>query len=489
MTDAGRTRAGCGSRRRFLKAASAGVAATVIARGAPFALGARKPAKKPNIVICIADDMGWRDAGCYGSPDVKTPNFDRVAAEGMRFDRAFTATAMCAPTRQQLYTGVFPVRNGAYPNHSNVREGARSMVHHFRALGYRVALAGKTHFGPAASFPFEKIKPAEVGEFIARDKAQPFCLVYASNSPHLPWSAGDAGAYKPDRLTLAPDRIDTSAMRKELCKYFAEITDFDREVGVVDAAVTKAGAKANTIFIVTTEQGPPLLHGKWTCYDDGLGVGLALRWPGRVKAGSTTTAMVQYVDVVPTLIEAAGGDPTKVDTGLPGAADGGRGFDGRSFLAVLEGKADSHNEYVFGAHTTRGIINGSECYPIRSIRSRTHKYIRNLNHKAPFRNIVQRNTDPKGYWGSWLEKARTDPEAARLVGLYTNRPAEELYDVAKDPHEQHNLADDPALAAVKADLSKRLDAWMAQQGDKGKQTEMLAHGRKRKPKPKRKGKT
>ena len=481
---------GACTRRRFLRAAGSGVAA--VAAGRCGLLGAAEAGKgRPNIVICIADDQSWRDAGCYGNPDVKTPNIDRLAAEGMRFDRAFTATAMCAPTRQQLYTGVFPVRNGAFPNHSRVHAGTKSIVHHLTALGYRVGLAGKTHFGPAESFPFEKVPAKEVGEFITRDKNQPFCLVYASHSPHLPWSAGDSSAYDPAALTLTPDMIDTPQLRASLAKYYAEVTDFDREVGVVFAAVRSAGADADTMFICTSEQGPPFLHGKWTCYDGGLHVGFIVRWPRRVRAGSVAKAMVQYVDVVPTLVEAGGGDPTKIDTGRPGAPDGGAGFDGRSFLAVLEGKADKHNEYVFGAHTTRGIISGSECYPIRSIRSETHKYIRNLNHEPPFQNILTDGRSKDIYWTSYVEKARTDPAAARLVRLYTHRPAEELYDLTKDPYELNNIATDPDAAKIKADLGQRLDAWMAQQGDKGNETELQAktrqgRGDKAKPKPKNK---
>ena len=480
---------GC-TRRGFLKVAGCGVAAIAVGRGEVIE-AAEAGKDRPNIVMCIADDQGWHDAGCYGNPDVKTPNIDRLAAEGMRFDRAFTATAMCAPTRQQLYSGVFPVRNGAYPNHSRVHAGTKSVVHHLTALGYRVGLAGKTHFGPRESFPFERVSPKDVGGFITRDKHQPFCLVYTSHSPHLPWSAGDSKAYDPASLKLTPDRIDTPQLRASLCKYYAEITSFDGEVGAVMAAVKSAGVDADTMFICTSEQGPPFLHGKWTCYDGGLRVGFVVRWPRRVKAGSVAKAMVQYVDVTPTLVEAAGGDPTKIDTGRRGAPDGGTGFDGRSFLGVLEGKADTHNEYVYGVHTTRGIINGSECYPIRSIRSETHKYIRNLNHQTPFRNILQRATSADDYWVSWVGKAKTDPAAAKLVGLYINRPAEELYDLAKDPYELNNIAADPARAKIKADLSKRLDVWMAQQGDKGNATEMQAktrqgRGGKAQAKPKKK---
>ncbi len=162
--------------------------------------------------VLLADDQTWSSSGAYGNADVKTPNLDRLAAQGMRFDAAFTATAMCAPTRQQLYTGLYPVRSGAYPNHAWVKPGTRSLVHLFRDLGYRVGLTGKTHIGPPESFPFEVIGSARDGDlvevdleaaarFIARDPAQPFFLVVASNSPHEPWTHGDASGF--DRAALS----------------------------------------------------------------------------------------------------------------------------------------------------------------------------------------------------------------------------------------------------------------------------------------------
>ena len=419
----------------------------------------RVTSDKPNILLTMADDLTFDSLGCYGSPDGITPNIDRLAGEGMLLKRAFTATAMCAPTRQQLYTGIFPVRNGAYPNHSRVKPGTKSIVHYLRDLGYRVALCGKKHFGPPESFPFEMIGKDKIAEFMGRDKDQPFCLVYTSNSPHLPWSAGDPSQYDPAKITVPPYLYDNKETRRALCMYFAEVTDFDREVGVCLNLLKAAGVENNTVFICTTEQGAQFPRGKWTCYDIGLHVGLIIRWPDRVQAGSKSNAMVQYVDIVPTLIDAAGGEP--VD-----------GLDGRSFLPVLLGDTDEHNEVVYGVHTTRGIIAGTpEGYPIRSIRTGAHKYIMNLNHEAAFHNVLIKG-DGGGYWNSWMEAAKTDPKAAALVKRYQHRPAEEFYDVVNDPYELNNLADDPANRQQMDELRKKLEAWMAQQGDKGLETEL-----------------
>jgi uncharacterized sulfatase len=412
--------------------------------------------------------MTWSDAGCYGNPDVKTPNMDKLAADGMRFARCFTSTAMCAPTRQQLYTGLYPVRNGAYPNHSRVKPGTRSLVHYLKELGYRVGIAGKKHYGPPESFPFETVAGSAdnygaIEKFMNRDKTQPYCLLVTSEQPHRPWDKTGAADYDPQKLKVPSYMVDTPETRNGLAGYYAEITYLDGQVGKCMQLVDKSGGSDNTLFIFTSEQGSCFPHCKWTLYDTGIRTAFITRWPKRIKAGSVTDAMVQYVDVTPTLIEAAGGQP------IPGP-------DGLSFLPVLLGQKDRHRDVTYGVHTTRGIIDGSECYPVRSIRTATHKYIMNLNHKARFSNIVTKR-DNAGFWESWVEKAKTDPCAARKVEMYVHRPAEELYDLEKDPCELNNLSDDPKYRSLMDSLKKQLLAWMDRQGDKGIETEMLAFER------------
>ena len=431
---------------------------------------------RPDIVLVVSDDTTYHDFGCYGSPDARTPNIDRLASQGMRLTHCFTGTAMCAPTRQQLYTGLFPVRSGAYPNHSQVRDGVRSMVHHLGALGYRVGLSGKTHFGPKDSFPFERVGKHKIGAFLAAgDDPRPRCLVYCSNHAHAPWTAGDASRYDPASLTLPPYLVDTPAMRRTQQHYLAEIGALDDEVGELIEHVDDTGRANDTIFIFTSEQGSGMPFAKWTCYDAGLRTATVIRWPKRIEPGSVSDALVQYVDVLPTLVEAAGGDPEAIDTGIGGAPDGSRGFDGRSFLDVLVGQSDRHREVVFGIQTTRGIISGSKCYPIRSVRDGRYKLIRNLNHETAFKNLITRPNNPRhAYWQSWLERAEHDAHAASAVRRYQYRPAVEFYDLEADPHEMHNLAADPTHAGRMAALQEQLSAWMKQQGDEGIATEMKA---------------
>ncbi|MBA7613629.1 Ulvan-active sulfatase [subsurface metagenome] len=450
------------NRRDFLNTVGLG-AASVAIQGCTSA--AKQPTtdvnkSKPNIVLFLADDQGIDDVGCYGNNVVRTPNIDRLAEEGLQFKLAFTPTAMCSPSRSALYTGLYPHRNGCHPNHSSIKPGIKSLPHYLKPLGYRIALAGKTHIKPREQFPFEymRLRPERIEKFMTLAKDKPFCLVVASHEPHGPHKQG---GYKPGQIPVPPYKLDTPQTRQQLANYYTDIDLLDKEVGGILGLLKKHNLEQNTLFVYASDHGYNIFA-KWSCYDAGLHVPFIVRWPGKVKPGTITDAMVSFVDVLPTFIEAAGGKP-------PGD------IDGRSFLPVLLRRKKKHHDAIFGAHTTRGIISG-RAYPIRSVRTRTHKYIRNLNPEGMFqcvsthgRNYTELND---GVWGSWKEKARTDTFAAERVRMYQHRPAEELYDLTKDPYELKNIADDPAQQKLFTSLRKKLDAWMKQQGDRGMEAEM-----------------
>ncbi|HXH98844.1 MAG TPA: sulfatase [Sphingobacteriaceae bacterium] len=432
---------------------------------------------KPNIILIMGDDLTYNDIEPYGSKQVLTPNLTRLAKEGMCMDNMFTSTAMCAPTRQQLMTGLYPVRNGAYPNHSQVYKNTRSIAHYIKELGYNAALIGKQHYGPEQSFPYNylggrngddgdgrdiDLKVAE--NYITKSKDKPYLLIVTSNQPHSPWNRGDASVYPPEKIKLPPGFEDTPLTRKSMSGYFAEITYLDSLVGVCLDMVEKSGQKENTIVLFTSEQGSSFPFGKWTNYDQGLKTAFIARWPGKIKPSSRSKAMTQYVDVVPTLIELAGGNPSDINTGTKDAA-GYTGFDGKSFKKVLFGQTNNFRNYVFGVHTTRGIISGSEAYAIRSARSDKYLYIHNLNYKNKFSNVVTRSPMHQ----QWLNKNQTGRGY-----FYEKRPEEELYDIRNDPYELVNLAKKPEMKKVKDDLKSQLASFMKQQGDMGIATEMKA---------------
>lgn len=456
-------------RRDFIKLISAvGIASLTggcLSGTAATSLSKAADAGKPNFLFILSDDCTFRDIGCYGG-QAHTPNINQLAKDGMRFTHSFQAASMCSPTRHNIYTGLYPVKSGAYPNHTFAKAGTRSIVHYLKPLGYRVALSGKRHIGPKEVFPFEYLPGNKnpdmkaVDKFVASAKTQdkPFCLFACSNEPHGPHDKGDPGRYKAEELKLPPYWVDTPETRKGYTRYLAEITYLDGQVGDLLGILKKHGLSDNTIVIFTSEQGDGLPFGKWTCYDTGLQNALVARWPGRIKAGSVSDAMIEYVDVVPTFVDAAGQTPSPV-------------LEGKSYLGVLLGKTDKHKEHVYGLQTTRGIINGSDHFGIRQIRSRQFKYIVNLTPEAKFQNGIVTKSP---IYASWKKNAQSDADAAEKVRRYENRPAEELYDVVKDKYEWNNLADDPKYAKIKSKLREKLYKWMAQQGDKGQATEMEA---------------
>lgn len=457
------------SRRRFVRFLGVGVAGAVVARrGLSAGRGADAGKRaRPNFIFFLSDDHGWADAGCYGNKVIRTPNLDALAKQGMRFTHAFAASPTCSPSRSATYTSLGPHRNGAHPNHSGIRGRIKTLPVYMKGLGYRVVLAGKTHVKPRGSFPFEyrnvtanpKAKGLErflsprkvaglVGE-LGGPPAKPFCLIVATHRPHVTWA--ENRQYDPAKMPLPPYLADTPETRRAMTRYYTDVTLMDACLGACLSAVRKHGLADNTLLLYSSDQGAQWPFAKWNLYDAGIRVPLLARWPGRVEPAGVSDAMVSLIDVMPTLIEAAGGKPPA-------------GIDGRSFLDVLLGKKKTHRDAVFAAHTGDGKMNR---FPCRSVRTRTHKYILNLKpenlHTSHITNGVAR--DGRDYWDTWVKKARTDPATAALVRRFQHRPAEELYDLTTDPFEQNNIAAEATSTELLASLRERLRQWRRQQGE------------------------
>ena len=424
---------------------------------------------RPNVVVLLADDCTKSDLGCYGG-QAQTPHLSRLAAEGLTFDRCYQAAPMCSPTRHCLYTGVYPVRSGAYPNHTFVRDGIGSIAQDLQAAGYRTALTGKRHVAPPSELPFEysgttgRIDWAAVDSLLGETAGggPPFWLAVCSSSPHTPWDRGDANSYPPESLRLPPTWVDTPETREAYSRYLAEVGDFDRQVGRLLDRLDRYELADDTIVIALSEQGSSFPFAKWTCSEAGVGSGMIIRWPGHVAPGSRTRALVEYVDVVPTILDA-----TKTETS--------RSLDGRSFLPVLLGDARTHKRFVFSEQTSRGINEGPRWYGMRSVRDERWRLVHNLTAEIPYRTAL----DTSGWFASWVRAAATDPEAAAIVARHRHRREWELYDAEADPHCQVNRIDDASLASEIAALKSELAAWMQSQGDKGQETEKRALDRMR----------
>ena len=418
---------------------------------------------RPNLVVFVTDDHSRLDSTVYGSTDVKTPNMERLAKAGLVFDRAFVASPSCAPSRGAMLTGLMPARNGAEPNHSKPRAEIRKLPAYLQAQGYEVVAFGKvSHYQHTVDYGFDHFAhdtfhddvavSAAIAWLKARRSAKPLALFVGTNWPHVPWPQTGEG-YTADAVRVPVNHVDTAVTREMRARYYAAIGRMDTELGEVYDAVN-AVLGLNTFFLTTSDHGAQWPFGKWTLYENGIRTPMIAVWPGHLKAGTRTDAMVSWIDLLPTLVDLAGGPAP-------------REIDGRSFAGVLRGETTQHRDRIFTTHSGDGRYN---IYPSRSVRTTDWKYIRNLHPEYYFTTHVDlaRSDDGAAYFRSWEQKAKTDPHAAAVVARYHQRPAEELYDLRVDPFELKNLAADPPQAARLAMLRGEVDAWMKAQGDEGK---------------------
>lgn len=432
---------------------------TCLALAAGALLSAAAP---PDIVVFLTDDQSQTDLTPYGSTTMRTPNMQRLADTGLTFTRAYTASPSCAPSRAALLTGLMPARNGAEANHTKPHAHLKKWPAWFQELGYEVVAFGKVaHYKHAADYGFDHFAHdtfhdhagiAAAVEFLRkRDTTKPLCLFVGSNWPHVPWpETNSTNALR--RLPLPAKSIDTPATREWRGRYVAAVAKADDDVGVILDAANRHLSK-NAIFLFTTDHGAQWPFAKWNCYEAGVKVPLIIVWPGVARPGTRTDAMVSWVDLLPTLLEAAGARPPK-------------SIDGRSFLDVIRGRKQEHRERIFTTHTGDGRWN---VYPTRGVRTADGwKYIRNLHPEFAFTTHIDLPGElgQRAYFQTWEAAAKTNSTAAEILRRYHSRPAEELYDLNSDPDEQHNLAADLKHPKLKS-LRRELDRWMRSQHDRG----------------------
>ena len=430
-------------------------------------------AGRPNILFCIADDWSWPHAGAYGDRVVKTPAFDRVAGEGVLFTRAFCAAPSCTPSRAAILTGQMPHRLEAganlwgflpakYPVYPDLLESA----------GYVVGVRGKG-WGPGR--PVERRRnpagpPAQSFEqFLASvPEGKPFCFWFGGTDPHRPYDLGsgaEAGLKAAD-VEVPPYLPDTPEVRSDLLDYYAEVQRFDRQVGEILALLEREGKLDETLVVMTSDNGMPFPRCKANLYDSGSRMPLALRWGARVKGGRKVDAFVSLSDLGPTILVAAGLRPSPEMTGrnvlgLVGRAEGG-GAEARSWDRVFIERERHAN-----------VRKGDKGYPARALRTDRYLYVRNFSPDlwpagdpeawkavGPFGDI-----DP-GPTKALLLSRRDDPAVAPFFALAcARRPAEELYDLEKDPHQVRNVAADPGYGDDLQRLRRDMDGWMARTAD------------------------
>ncbi|PHN03638.1 sulfatase family protein [Flavilitoribacter nigricans] len=416
----------------------------------------------PDIVIYLADDLSRSDISVYNPKGIPTPNLEQLAGEGMVFDRAFVASPSCAPSRAALLTGLMPARNGAERNHSYPQASTLKLTTLLQDLGYEVLSFGKIAHGGKREliepYGFDYIEPKPTGlpdlvkaYFDKRKSEQPVCLMVGDRRPHVRWTT--EMDFDPAELDLPPFLLDTPETRAHWARYATDIKGMDEDLGLI-RQYAREWFGEDHIFLFSGDHGSQWPFGKWNLYDYGIRVPFLISWPERIAAGSQTDAMISWVDIFPTLIDLVGGQYP--DT-----------LDGRSFRNILAEPQQTHREMIFTTHNEDGQFN---VYPIRSVRGERYKYIINLmpaNYHSNHSDI-NRFDGAGAYWDSWDATEKSNPIAADLIHRYFVRPQEELYDLATDPMEQHNLAGQPAYEELLAEMRAQLNVWMEAQQDSQK---------------------
>lgn len=404
----------------------------------------RATPQRPNFLIILGDDISWDAFGCSGNPHARTPKIDAMAAESCRMGRLYCSVSQCAPLRAELYTGLWPHHNGILANQvKEPRPEIRNIADHLAPLGYRIGLTGKRHFS-LGNRPIETIAgfPSDcngsdadysldgVRAFIAEalDAGQGFCAVIGSIHAHHPWDLGERSAFAEDSLSLPPHFIDSPATRETLARHAAEVELLDGQVGDVAALLEEMDLARHTILIFLSEQGMAMPRGKWSPYDFGSRSLCLARWPGRILP-RTTDAIAMYCDILPTLIELAGGDPDPK-------------LDGRSLYDVWLDNQNVHREAAY--------ISNVHPFLQKAIVTRHHKLIWTARPAEDhiFALFHAKRKFFSRSWSEWLARAKAGPdtrEAAEKVARVLHPHTLELYQIDRDPYELNDMAgEDPA---------------------------------------------
>lgn len=419
-----------------------------------------------NVVLLIADDLGLQ-LGCYGDSKIRTPNIDDLAKNGVRFTHAFAAVSSCSPSRATLYTGLHTHENGQYglahaTHNFHSFANVRGMPDLLKSNGYRTGIIGKIHVQPRSVYPFDAEMVKNLGgnrnvavmgeqarQFFRDSGEKPFALVIGFSDPHRA-AKGFANenryrgvkeiAYQPSDVALPYFLSDKPEVRREWADYYQSISRLDQGVGFILDALKETKHAEDTLVIFLSDNGPPFPGAKTTLYDAGVHLPLIVSSPALKRRGITNDAMVSWIDILPTILDWAG-------VKAPSARSG------RSLLPILEESDSKGWDTVYGSHQFHEV---TMYYPVRMIRTRTHKYLRNLAHKLdyPFASDIYNSLT----WQGILERG-DKTMGDRSVDNFIHRPLEELYDLEKDPHELRNVAKDPAYADTLKDLRERLKAW------------------------------
>lgn len=468
-------------------------------------------ADRPNIILFVTDDQS-PVAGCYGNPVIKTPHLDALARESTTFTHAFATTASCSASRSVILTGLHNHFNGQYghTHHFHKFESFPSMKAFalpqlMAQAGYRTVQIGKLHVAPESVFHFEQYlkgnsrnarQMAEVCKpLFQEDSDAPFFLYFATSDPHRGGGRDQSfpGKHKPDLFGNKPNKgshksidevfydpaevivpgflPDTPESRAEIAQYYQSCSRIDQGLGHLIALLKESGKWENTLLIFTADHGMAFPGAKTTVYEAGLRVPFLVRDPGAPQKGLTNDAMISHADLTPTILDYAGAlnheknapqKTLKIDPVGVGENAGKipKTYHGRSWRDLV-GRRDIEGWDQIGAsHTFHEI---QMYYPMRVIRDRNYKLIWNIAYRQPY--PFASDLWAAATWQAQWTKGKDAQYGDRTVDSYINRPEFELFDIASDPNESRNLADDPAHAATLEKYKSLLKAEQKRTGD------------------------
>ena len=450
------------NRREFIRALGFGAAALT----APGCIGARKlsadlgpkdrPGRRLNFLWISCEDIS-PDLGCYGDDYAVTPNLDRLASEGCRYSSAFVSFPVCAPTRSSIITGVHPGTLGSMHMRTKNKgyqavppPQVKCFTEYLRAAGYYCTNNSKTDYQFKTPFTAwdESSKKAH---WRNHPENMPFFSVINLTTTHESrcWPReGEKLIHDPAKVAVPPYYPDTPIVRENLARYYDNITKMDKQAGAILEQLEQDGLAEETVVFFWSDHGRGLPRCKRWPYDSGLRVPLLIRWPGRIKPGSTCDDLVNLIDLAPTLLSLAG---VKIPSYIQGRV-------------LLGHRKDKPRKYVFGGRNRMDL--SSNDY-IRTIRDKRYRYIRNFTPEVPYAQRID-----------YMEKMPIMQEWRRLhaEGKLTGaqklffrhpKPHEELYDLLTDPHEVNNLADSPQHQQILKRLRTELEKWIEDTGDLG----------------------
>lgn len=447
----------------------------------PFSSVGADAKPRPNVLLITVDDMSAESIGAFGCKLAETtPHIDRLAAQGVRFHNAHVVVGNCMPSRNVMWSGLYPHNSGVEGFYQVPEAKYPHLVDLMKGAGYFTGIRGKIgHSTPYSPYGWDaelddlpdgsKAHPknaksygisAAEGMRQAKAAGKPFCLLMNISDPHKPFYAeGKKGETIPDpnvpSRVFTPEEVpvpgflfDDPVVRKELSHYYSSVRRADDCAGEILATLKAAGEEANTLIVFLSDHGMPLPFSKTQVYHDSTRTPLFFVWPGVLPQGKEDGLhMVSAVDLLPTLLDL-------LDITHPGK------MDGRSFAALLEGGKEPNRDWVIKEYNENA---GGFRNPMRAIETLRDLYI--FNPWSNGERIMATATTGTPTYRRMAELAETNPAIAARHDLFRHRVAEEIYDMGRDPDCLHNLIVEATHQERLSDCRSRLDTWMVDTAD------------------------